>query len=349
MRVLVVGSGGREAAIAWACRKHGHDVTRRAGAGRRHRVGRRPRDPRPRGRRWPAGIADVCVERGIPCFGPTRRTGATGVVEDVRPPARRRTRDSRPPIRPLRRRRRGAVMVGRLRDRRGGQGRRAAGGQGRGRTDRARRDPRRHPRRRRRRGIFLLEERLRGPECSLLALCDGTTAVALPLAQDHKRIGEADTGPNTGGMGAYAPAPVPYSADDLLATFVQPVLDHFAAAGTPYVGVIYAGPDVHRRRSAIDRVQRPLRRSRGASGHPAARDRPRRTRAGVHERLGARRAPEVPARCGGHRGGRRRWISGVTGRRGGRWRTAASTMTAPSGSTPPSMPMDGWQADACSP
>ena len=59
---------------------------------------------------------------------------------------------------------------------------------------------------------FLLEERMTGPECSLIALCDGTTAVALPLAQDHKRIGEGDTGPNTGGMGAYAPAPVPYEA-----------------------------------------------------------------------------------------------------------------------------------------
>ena len=88
---------------------------------------------------------------------------------------------------------------------------------------------------------FVLEERMTGPECSLLALCDGRTAVALPLAQDHKRIGEGDTGPNTGGMGAYAPAPIPYSADELLATFVQPVLDHLAAAGTPYVGVLYAG------------------------------------------------------------------------------------------------------------
>ena len=80
-----------------------------------------------------------------------------------------------------------------------------------------------------------------GPECSLIALCDGTTAVALPLAQDHKRIGEGDVGPNTGGMGAYAPAPVPYEATELVITFVQPILDHFAAAGTPYIGVLYAG------------------------------------------------------------------------------------------------------------
>ena len=54
-------------------------------------------------------------------------------------------------------------------------------------------------------------------------------------------IGEGDTGPNTGGMGAYAPAPTGYDADALTATFVQPVIDHLAAAGTPYVGVLYAG------------------------------------------------------------------------------------------------------------
>ena len=87
----------------------------------------------------------------------------------------------------------------------------------------------------------MLEERLSGAECSLLALCDGTTAVPLPLAQDHKRIGEGDTGPNTGGMGAYAPAPVAYDPDELVRTFVQPIVDYFAQAGTPYVGVLYAG------------------------------------------------------------------------------------------------------------
>ncbi len=113
-------------------------------------------------------------------------------------------------------------------------------------------------------GPFLLEERLRGPECSLLALCDGVRAVALPLAQDHKRLGEGDTGPNTGGMGAYAPAPVPYDADDLVAEFVQPVLDHFAAAGTPYVGVIFAGLMLTADGPTADRVQRPPRRPRGA-------------------------------------------------------------------------------------
>jgi phosphoribosylaminoimidazole synthetase/phosphoribosylamine--glycine ligase len=90
-------------------------------------------------------------------------------------------------------------------------------------------------------GPFLLEERLSGPECSLLALCDGVTAAALPIAQDHKRIGEGDTGPNTGGMGAYAPAPVAPDPADLVRQFVKPIVDYFASTGHAYVGVLYAG------------------------------------------------------------------------------------------------------------
>jgi phosphoribosylamine--glycine ligase/phosphoribosylformylglycinamidine cyclo-ligase len=90
-------------------------------------------------------------------------------------------------------------------------------------------------------GEVVLEERLLGTECSLIALCDGVTAVALPLAQDHKRVGEGDVGANTGGMGAYAPAPVAADPDDLLDRFIIPVIDHYAAAGTPYVGALYAG------------------------------------------------------------------------------------------------------------
>ena len=90
-------------------------------------------------------------------------------------------------------------------------------------------------------GPVVLEQRLRGPECSLLAFCDGKTARPLPFAQDHKRLGEGDTGPNTGGMGAYAPAPVPYDADVLTAQFIQPVVDYMRDRGTPYVGMLYAG------------------------------------------------------------------------------------------------------------
>lgn len=90
-------------------------------------------------------------------------------------------------------------------------------------------------------GDTVIEERLLGTECSLIAFADGHTSVPLPLAQDHKRIGEGDTGPNTGGMGAYAPAQVGYSAEDLNAQFIQPVVAHFASLGTPYVGMLYAG------------------------------------------------------------------------------------------------------------
>ncbi len=90
-------------------------------------------------------------------------------------------------------------------------------------------------------GGVVLEERLQGPECSLLAFCDGAFARPLPFAQDHKRLGEGDTGPNTGGMGAYAPAPVPYDVDALTAQFIQPVVDYMALQGTPFVGLLYAG------------------------------------------------------------------------------------------------------------
>lgn len=90
-------------------------------------------------------------------------------------------------------------------------------------------------------GDIVIEERLYGTECSLIAFADGHTSVPLPLAQDHKRIGEGDTGPNTGGMGAYAPAVVDYGADDLNAQFIQPLIAHFASLGTPYVGMLYAG------------------------------------------------------------------------------------------------------------
>lgn len=90
-------------------------------------------------------------------------------------------------------------------------------------------------------GDIVLEERLIGTECSLIAVSDGKTSVAFPLAQDHKRIGEGDTGLNTGGMGAYAPAPVQFSADELHGMFITPVINHFASAGTPFTGALFAG------------------------------------------------------------------------------------------------------------
>ena len=92
-------------------------------------------------------------------------------------------------------------------------------------------------------GPLVIEEFLQGEEASLFALVDGETAVALASAQDHKRVGEGDTGPNTCGMGAYAPAPV--LTEDLqqraMDEIIQPTARAMAEAGTPFSGVLYAG------------------------------------------------------------------------------------------------------------
>jgi phosphoribosylamine--glycine ligase/phosphoribosylaminoimidazole synthetase len=92
-------------------------------------------------------------------------------------------------------------------------------------------------------GAIVLEERLRGEEVSLLVFTDGTTIAPMPPARDHKRIGEADTGPNTGGMGVYAPtgACPPAMVERIVTELIRPAIDALRAAGTPYVGVLYAG------------------------------------------------------------------------------------------------------------
>ncbi|MFL6795357.1 MAG: phosphoribosylamine--glycine ligase [Sphingomicrobium sp.] len=92
-------------------------------------------------------------------------------------------------------------------------------------------------------GPLVIEEFLEGEEASLFALVDGETAVPLASAQDHKRVGEGDTGPNTGGMGAYAPARVLTAElqDRAMDEIVRPTARALAAAGTPFSGVLYAG------------------------------------------------------------------------------------------------------------
>jgi phosphoribosylamine--glycine ligase len=89
----------------------------------------------------------------------------------------------------------------------------------------------------------LIEERLSGPEVSLLAFSDGVTVVPMPTAQDHKRAYDGDRGPNTGGMGAYAPAPWVGARDieEWTRAILQPAVDGMRAEGSPYVGVLYAG------------------------------------------------------------------------------------------------------------
>jgi phosphoribosylamine--glycine ligase len=92
-------------------------------------------------------------------------------------------------------------------------------------------------------GKVLIEEYLDGPEVSLFALADGRTAIPLLPAQDFKRAGDGDRGPNTGGMGAYAPLPwaPPGLADEVLGTVIGPALDELRRRGAPYRGLLYAG------------------------------------------------------------------------------------------------------------
>lgn len=89
----------------------------------------------------------------------------------------------------------------------------------------------------------VIEEFMEGEEASFFILCDGKTALPIGTAQDHKRVGEGDTGLNTGGMGAYSPAPVLSDeiAQKALDEIIQPTIDEMARRGSPYQGVLYAG------------------------------------------------------------------------------------------------------------
>ena len=89
----------------------------------------------------------------------------------------------------------------------------------------------------------VIEEFMEGEEASYFAITDGATIVPFGGAQDHKRVGEGDTGPNTGGMGAYSPAPIltPQVRGEAIQRIIGPTVRALADAGTPYVGVLYAG------------------------------------------------------------------------------------------------------------
>jgi phosphoribosylamine--glycine ligase len=86
----------------------------------------------------------------------------------------------------------------------------------------------------------VVEEHLVGDELSLLALCDGERALGMSPARDFKRIGEGDTGPNTGGMGSFSPV-AGIDVEAIVAAVHQPVVDEMARRGTPFSGVLYAG------------------------------------------------------------------------------------------------------------
>ena len=89
----------------------------------------------------------------------------------------------------------------------------------------------------------VIEEFMQGEEASFFVLCDGTDVLPMGTAQDHKRVGEGDSGPNTGGMGAYSPAPVLTDAiaQKALDEIIKPTMAEMAKRGAPYQGILYAG------------------------------------------------------------------------------------------------------------
>ncbi|MER9652320.1 phosphoribosylamine--glycine ligase [Mesorhizobium sp. M0152] len=89
----------------------------------------------------------------------------------------------------------------------------------------------------------VVEEFMTGEEASFFCLCDGTTALPFGTAQDHKRVGDGDTGPNTGGMGAYSPAPVmtPQMIERTMREIIEPTMRGMAELGAPFAGILFAG------------------------------------------------------------------------------------------------------------
>jgi phosphoribosylamine---glycine ligase len=89
----------------------------------------------------------------------------------------------------------------------------------------------------------VIEDFMVGEEASFFAISDGKTVISFASAQDHKRVGDGDTGPNTGGMGAYSPAPVltPALEAEVMARIIAPTVEAMATSGMPYVGVLFAG------------------------------------------------------------------------------------------------------------
>src|SRR5690606_17362543 len=90
---------------------------------------------------------------------------------------------------------------------------------------------------------LVVEEFLEGEEASFFCLCDGTTALPFGTAQDHKRVGDGDTGPNTGGMGAYSPAPIMTDAmiERVMHEVIEPTMRGMRELGAPFTGILYAG------------------------------------------------------------------------------------------------------------
>jgi len=253
VKVLVAGSGGREHALAWKlaqseqCEElHAapgnpgiaeigqcHPVRAEDGEGLLAFCGEHEIDLVVVGPEAPlvAGVADQLRHAGVAVFGPgaaaARIEGSKSFAKDVMVaagvPTAERLAVARPPC---------VVKVDGLAAGKGvfvcrtqeelDAGLQAAGGGG---------------------DSLVIEELLEGPEVSIFAVTDGREAFALAPAQDFKRVGDGDTGPNTGGMGSFSPVPSfgPADVDELLNTIHRPVLSELARRGAPFVGLLFAG------------------------------------------------------------------------------------------------------------
>jgi phosphoribosylamine--glycine ligase len=253
VRVLVVGSGGREHALSWKLARsprlealhaapgnpgiarlgqchpvHAEDAEGLLGLCRELAI-----DLVVVGPEAPlvAGLADTLRHAGVAVFGPSREAAriegskafAKDVLEAAGVPAAARLIDARPPcvVKADGLAAGKGVFVCRTQDELA-RGMRAAAALG---------------------DEVVVEELLEGEEVSLFVLTDGHEALPLAPAQDFKRVGDGDTGPNTGGMGAYSPVPGigEHDVEELLDTVHRPVLAELARRGAPFAGLLYAG------------------------------------------------------------------------------------------------------------
>jgi len=253
MRVLLVGSGGREHALAWRLTRRAEDVDLHAAPGSPGiaRLGEchpiRAEDPEGLlalahsldvdlvvvGPEAPLvlGVADVLRHAGVAVFGPSAAAaaieGSKSFAKEVMAAAGVPTAAQLPIARP--------PCVIKADGLAGGKGVHVCRSQEE--VDRALRAVGKLG------GGVVVEELLEGPEVSVFALCDASDALALVPAQDFKRAFDGDAGPNTGGMGSYAPVPglgEPEVAE-LVATVHRPVLAELQRRGSPFVGLLYAG------------------------------------------------------------------------------------------------------------
>ena len=230
MRVHVVGDGGREHALRWVLARTAEVVD---AAEESDLVVIGPEAP------LVAGVADAVRERGIACFGPSREAaqleGSKAFAKDVMAAASVPTAMARLCTTPDEAAAAldafGAPYV--VKD----DG--LAAGKGVVVTS-DRDEALAHAERC---GRVVVEEYLAGPEVSLFAITDGRSVVPLRPAQDFKRIGDGDTGPNTGGMGAYTPLPWAPDGlvDEVVERVLQPTVDEMARRGVPFQGLLYAG------------------------------------------------------------------------------------------------------------